>query len=43
MIVHYVERYSYSEMLLTDGMRIPIAPRKQSAFHKFWFEYLRRR
>ena len=41
--LHYVERYSYSEMLLTDGMRIPIAPRKQSAFHKFWFEYLRRR
>lgn len=41
--LHYVERYSYSEMLLTDGMRIPIAPRKQSTFHKFWFEYLRRR
>ena len=41
--LHYVERYVYSELLLTNGVRIPIAPRKQSAFHKFWFEYLRRR
>lgn len=41
--LHYVERYTYSELLLTNGIRIPIAPRKQSAFHKFWFEYLRRR
>lgn len=41
--LHYVERYTYKELLLTDGTRIPIAPRKQSAFHKFWFEYLRRR
>lgn len=41
--LHYVERYSYTELLLTNGNRIPIAPRKQSAFHKFWFEYLRRR
>ena len=41
--LHYVERYTYSELLLTNGFRIPIAPRRQSAFHKFWFEYLRRR
>lgn len=41
--LHYVERYVYSELLLTNGVRIPIASRKQSAFHKFWFEYLRRR
>lgn len=41
--LHYVERYSYSELLLTNGTYIPVAPRKQSAFHKFWFEYLRRR
>lgn len=41
--LHYVERYTYTELLLTNGVRIPIAPRKQSAFHKFWFEYLRRR
>lgn len=41
--LHYVERYTYPELLLTNGQRIPIAPRKQSAFHKFWFEYLRRR
>lgn len=41
--LHYVDRYTYTELLLTNGARIPIAPRKQSAFHKFWFEYLRRR
>lgn len=41
--LHYVDRYSYTELFLSDGTRIPIAPRKQSAFHKFWFEYLRRR
>ena len=41
--LHYVERYAYTELLLTNGARIPVAPRKQSAFHKFWFEYLQRR
>lgn len=41
--LHYVDRYSYTELYLSDGTRIPIAPRKQSAFHRFWFEYLRRR
>lgn len=41
--LHYVEKYSYSELYLSNGSRIPIAPRKQSAFHRFWFEYLRRR
>lgn len=41
--LHYVERYTYSELLLTNSAHIPVAPRKQSAFHKFWFEYLRRR
>lgn len=41
--LHYVNQYSYSELYLTDGTRIPIAPRKQAQFHKYWFEYLRRR
>lgn len=41
--LHYVQRYSYTELLLTNGITIPVAPRRQSAFHKFWFEYLRRR
>lgn len=41
--LHYVQRYAYTELLLTNNVRIPIAPRKQAAFHKFWFEYLRRR
>lgn len=41
--LHHVERYTYAELFLINGARIPIAPRKQAAFHKFWFEYLRRR
>ncbi len=41
--LHYVKRYAYSELFLTDGTRIPVAPRKQAQFHKYWFEYLRRR
>ena len=41
--LHDVERYSYSELYLTDGTRIPVAPRRQAAFHKSWFAYLRRR
>jgi two-component system LytT family response regulator len=41
--LHYVNKYAYSELYLTNGDRIPIATRKQSDFHKYWFEYLRRR
>lgn len=41
--LHYVQKYSYTELLLTNGVTIPVAPRRQSAFHKFWFDYLRRR
>lgn len=41
--LHYVNKYAYSEMYLTNGDRIPIATRKQADFHKYWFEYLRRR
>lgn len=41
--LHYIDKYSYSEVYLTNGSRIPVAPRKQSLFHKFWFQYLRRR
>lgn len=41
--LHHVKKYSYTELYLTDETRIPIAPRRQSMFHKYWFEYLRRR
>ncbi len=41
--LHYIKRYAYSEVYLTDDTRIPIASRKQANFHKYWFEYLRRR
>lgn len=41
--LHYIQRYAYSEVVLTDGTRIPVSSRKQALFHKYWFEYLRRR
>lgn len=41
--LHYVNKYAYSELYLINGDRIPIATRKQADFHKYWFEYLRRR
>ena len=41
--LHYVTKYNYSELYLQDSIRIPIAPRRQKDFRKFWFEYLRRR
>ncbi len=41
--LHYIKRYSYSEVYLTGNIRIPVASRKQAEFRKFWFAYLRRR
>lgn len=41
--LHHVERYSYKEMVLSNGQRIPIAPRKQADVRKFWYEFMRRR
>ncbi len=38
--LHYVRTYAHSELILDDGTRIPIAPKKQAAFRKFWFAYL---
>lgn len=40
--LHYVTKCSYTELYI-DKVRIPIAPRKQADFHKYWVEYLRRR
>ncbi len=41
--LHYVTKYSYSELYLNENIRVPIATRKQVDFHKFWFSYLKRR
>lgn len=41
--LHHVKTYFYSELTMVNGDRISIASRKQAAFRKFWFEYLRRR
>ncbi len=41
--LHYVTSYKYSEVIVQNNIRIPIASRRQASFHKFWFAYLRRR
>lgn len=41
--LHYVTKYSYEELYLNETIRIPVASRKQSDFHKAWFRYLKRR
>lgn len=41
--LHYVTGYKYSEIIVQNNIRIPIASRRQADFHKFWFAYLRRR
>lgn len=40
--LHHVERYAYSELQMSDGTRIPIAPKKQPEFRRIWFEYIGR-
>lgn len=40
--LHHVDRYSYSELQMSDGTRIPIAPKKQPEFRRVWFEYIGR-
>ena len=40
--IHYVTKYSYNELYLGET-RISVATRKQADFHKFWFDYLKRR
>ncbi|MBR3993988.1 MAG: response regulator transcription factor, partial [Clostridia bacterium] len=39
--LHYVTGYKYSELFVQNNVRIPIASRRQTDFHKFWFAYLR--
>lgn len=41
--LHYVTSYKYSELIVQNSIRIPIASHRQTDFHKFWFAYLRRR
>lgn len=41
--MHHIEGYKYSELIMQNDSRIPIASKRQSEFHKFWFDYIRRR
>lgn len=40
--LHYITEYGYREVFI-DNERISVAPRKQSGFHKYWFNYVKRR
>ncbi|MBP3539688.1 MAG: response regulator transcription factor [Oscillospiraceae bacterium] len=41
--LHHVKKYTYSELNMDNGDKIPIASHRQADFRKFWFGYLRRR
>lgn len=40
--LHYITEYSYKEIYI-DETRISVATRKQADFHKYWFNYVKRR
>lgn len=40
--LHYITEYSYKEIYV-DDTRISVATRKQADFHKYWFNYVKRR
>lgn len=40
--LHYITEYSYNEIYI-DDTRISVATRKQPDFHKYWFNYVKRR
>lgn len=40
--LHYITEYGYKEIFI-DDTRISVATRKQADFHKYWFNYVKRR
>ncbi|MBE6741426.1 MAG: response regulator transcription factor [Ruminococcaceae bacterium] len=40
--IHYITQYGYKEIYLGET-RVSVATRKQADFHKFWFDYIKRR
>ena len=40
--LHHVDQYSYTELKMSDGTHIPIAPKKQPEFRHAWFAYIGR-
>jgi two-component system LytT family response regulator len=40
--LHYITEYSYKEIYI-DKQRFSVATRKQADFHKYWFNYVKRR
>ena len=42
MNLHHAARYVYTEVIMDNGDRLPIAPRRRADFHRFWLAYVRR-
>ncbi len=40
--IHHITEYGYKEIYI-DNTRISVATRKQADFHKYWFDYVKRR
>ncbi|MDO4174658.1 MAG: LytTR family DNA-binding domain-containing protein [Eubacteriales bacterium] len=40
--LHHVNQYTYAKLIMSDGLSIPVAPKKQPEFRKAWFEYIGR-
>lgn len=41
--MHYIENYTYKEIILSNNSRISIAPSHRKDFRKYWFDYVSRR
>lgn len=41
--MHYIEEYAYKTVTMKNGECLAVAPRRQAAFHKCWFDYMERR
>lgn len=41
--LHYITKNSYSRICLMNNIDIPVSSRRQVDFHKYWFQYLKRR
>lgn len=39
--LHHIRRYSYKEIIMSNGAHIPIPTRRQAAFRQVWFDYLK--
>ena len=41
--MHYITEYKYKKVIMSNGESLSVAPRRQTEFHRYWFEYMERR